>query len=94
MQFPVLQNYDQAITLGKMMSERGFEMLTAERELLVRKLVETGECGDEQIDQALDLMDVACSEYICNAGPGMKKHAGMIFRLRPDKNRRIVDERV
>ena len=67
MEFPTIENAEQARVLGLMMSELGLEMLMTERELLVRRIQDAGEHGDEAADNRIHLIDIACTEYVRNA---------------------------
>ena len=91
MQFPKVENAEQARVLGLMMSDRGFEMLMAERALLIRKLEDAGEHGDDDADNHIHLIDIACKEYVSNAMPSKRISAYNIYRLRPDALGERVD---
>jgi hypothetical protein len=89
-EFPKLENAEQARVLGLMMSERGLEMLMAEHQLVERKLQEAGEHGDEKSENWLHLIRVACAECTRNIGPltrqGLyeKVQRAQIYQLRPE----------
>lgn len=91
MEFPKIENAEQARVLGLMMSERGLEMLMAEYQLIERKLQDAGENGDEELEYKLHLIRAACTGCVRNHGPltrqGLyeKVRRAEIYRLRPDR---------
>jgi hypothetical protein len=97
MEFPKLENAEQARVLGLMMSERGLEMLVAEHQSVERKIQDSGEHGDEEMENRLHLFRVACTEFVRNSGPltrqGLydKVRRAQLYQLRPDMREKEIE---